>query len=143
MSGSVLRPEDLRKIAEDREMAKVREALDRKRKEEEEAQHLRDAFMNGDLRPDVTEMLNTAVRRAAEQDQHEIMVMSFPSAWCTDHGRAINNGDADWPGSLQGRAKKGHEFYEEHLKPLGYKARAQILNYRDGIPGDVGLFLGW
>ena len=143
MTSTVLRPEDLRKIAEDKEMAKVRETLERKKKEEEEDQHLRQSFMQEDIRPNVMELLNAAVRRAAEQNQNEIMVMSFPSAWCSDHGRAINNAAPDWPGSLQGRARKGIEFYEQHLKPLGYKVRAQILNYPDGMPGDVGLFLSW
>ena len=36
MSVPVLRPEDLRKISDDIEMAKVHEALSRKQKEEEE-----------------------------------------------------------------------------------------------------------
>jgi len=143
MSSTVLRPEDLRKIAGDKETAKVRESLDLKKKEEEEAQHLRQAFLEADIRPNVMELLNAAVRRAAEQDLSEIMVMSFPSAWCSDRGRAINNGAPDWPGSLEGRAKKALEFYEKNLKPLGYKASARILNYPDGMPGDVGLFLAW
>ena len=143
MSSSVLRPEDLRKITEGKETAKVREALDRKKKEDEEDQHLRQAFMEADVRPNVMELVNTSVRRAAEQDLSEIMVMSFPAAWCSDRGRAINNGAPDWPSSLEGRAKKALEFYEQNLKPLGYKARAQILNYPDGMPGDVGLFLAW
>ena len=143
MSSTVLRPEDLRKIAGDKETAKVRESLDLKKKEEEEAQHLRQAFLEADIRPNVMELLNAAVRRAAEQDLSEIMVMSFPSAWCGDRGRAINNGAPDSPGSLEGRAKKALEFYEKNLKPLGYKANARILNYPDGVPGDVGLFLAW
>ena len=50
MSANVLRPEDLRKITEDKEMAKVRESLAHKKKEDEEQQHLREAFMAGDMR---------------------------------------------------------------------------------------------
>jgi hypothetical protein len=143
VSVPVLRPEDLRKISDDIEMAKVRETLSRKQKEEEEHDKLRQAFMQEDIPPNVTELVNASVRRVAEQNRNELMVMSFPSEWCSDLGRAINNGDPDWPNSLQGRAKKALEFYETDLKPLGYKARAQILNYPDGMPGDVGLFLSW
>ena len=36
-----------------------------------------------------------------------------------------------------------YDFYERHLKALGYKIRVQILNYSDGMPGDVGFFLRW
>lgn len=143
MSGTVLRPEDLHKISEEVEVAKVREALARRRKEEEEKHHLREAFMAEELPPNAMELLNTMVRRAAEQNRNELMVMGFPSDYCTDRGRRINNGDPDWPQSLQGRAKRAYDFYERHLKALGYKIRVQILNYSDGMPGDVGFFLRW
>ena len=143
MSGTVLRPEDLHKINEEAEMAKVREALARRRKEEEEKHHLRDAFMADELPPNAVELLNTMVRRAAEQNRSEILVMTFPAGWCTDKGRRINNGDPDWPDSLEGRAKRAYQFYEEHLKDLGYKVRAEILTYPDGNLGEVGFFLRW
>ena len=65
MSANVLRPEDLHKITEDKEMAKVRESLAHKTKEDEEQQHLREAVMAGDVRPTVMALLNAAVRRAS------------------------------------------------------------------------------
>ena len=143
MGSAPVRPEDLHKIAEDAEIAKLREAMARVRKADEEAHNLREAFMAEDVRPNAMELLNTAVRRAAEQNRNELMVMSFPSDFCLDGGRAINNAQPDWPQSLQGRAKRAYEFYEQHLKALGYKVRAQILNYPGGVPGDVGLYLRW
>ena len=143
MSGTVLRPEDLHRITDEIEVAKLREALSRTRKDEEEKDHLREAFMAEELPPNAMELLNTMVRRAAEQNRNELMVMSFPSDYCTDRGRRINNGDPDWPQSLQGRAKRAYDFYERHLKALGYEIRVQILNYSDGMPGDVGFFLRW
>jgi hypothetical protein len=143
MSSGPLRPEDLHKIAEDVEMAKLREAMARTRKAEEEAHDLRQAFMTTELRPNVLELLNTAVRRTAEQNRSELMVMSFPSDFCTDGGRRINNVEADWPESLQGHARRAYDFYEQHLRALGYKVYAQILDYPDGMPGKVGLFLKW
>lgn len=69
--------------------------------------------------------------------------MRFPSAYCTDRGRAINNFEPDWPQTLTGFAKKAHAFYEKELAPLGYKVRAQIMDYPDGMLGDVGIFLRW
>jgi hypothetical protein len=143
MSGGPLRPEDLHKIAEDVEMAKLREAMAHTRKADEEANELRQAFINAELRPNVMELLNTAVRRAAEQNKNELMVMSFPADYCTDKGRRINNADADWPESLQGRAKRGYDFYQQNLKALGYKLYARVLDYPGGMPGTVGFFLKW
>jgi hypothetical protein len=143
MSDAVLRPEDLHRITEEAEMAKLREALARRREEEDEGHHLREAFMAEELPPNAAELLNTMVRRAAEQDRNELMVMSFPAGYCTDGGRRINNDDPDWPQSLQGRAKRAYDFYERHLKALGYKVRARILSYPGGMPGDVGFFLRW
>ena len=34
-------------------------------------------------------------------------------------------------------------YWEANLKPLGYTARARIVDYPGGKPGDVGLFLAW
>jgi hypothetical protein len=143
MSGGPLRPEDLHKIAEDVEMAKLREAMASTRKVEEEANELRQAFIDAELRPNVMDLLNTAVRRTAEQNKNELMVMSFPADYCTDKGRRINNADADWPESLQGRAKRGYDFYQQNLKALGYKLYARVLDYPGGMPGTVGFFLKW
>jgi hypothetical protein len=143
MSGGPLRPEDLHKIAEDVEMAKLREAMAHTRKADEEANELRQAFIDAELRPNVMELLNTAVRRTAEQNKNELMVMSFPADYCTDKGRRINNADADWPESLQGRAKRGYDFYQQNLKALGYKLYARVLDYPGGMPGTVGFFLKW
>jgi hypothetical protein len=143
MSSEPLRPDNLRKIAEDAEMAKLRETLAKSKKTEEHEQGLRDAFMGADVRSDAMDRLNAAVRHAAEQNRNELLVMTFPADWCLDKGRRINNGDPDWPASLQGRAKRAHEFYERHLKDLGYRVRAEILNYPDGNLGDVGFYLRW
>jgi hypothetical protein len=143
MNNAPLRPEDLHKIAEDVEMAKLREAMAHTRKADEEANELRQAFINAELRPNVMELLNTAVRRTAEQNKNELMVMSFPADYCTDKGRRINNADADWPESLQGRAKRGYDFYQQNLKALGYKLYARVLDYPGGMPGTVGFFLKW
>ena len=83
------------------------------------------------------------VRRAAEEGKSEVMAFRFPSEWCTDKGRAINNFEPHWPETLTGFAKRGYEYYEQELRPAGYKARAQVLDFPSGVPGDVGIFLSW
>jgi hypothetical protein len=62
---------------------------------------------------------------------------------CTDRGRRINNFEPDWPQTLEGRPKAGYEFWHDHLRPLGFGLKAEILEYPGGIPGDVGFFITW
>ena len=74
MSNAPLRLEELRKIAEEAEMAKLREALARKKKTEEHEYQLREAFFtSGDPPPDVIDRLNVSVRHAAEQNRNELI----------------------------------------------------------------------
>src|SRR5262249_40738013 len=134
---------ELTGITQNVQQAKVQEQFDRVKKEQEEQRSLHEAFMTRDLHPEVMQRINAAVKRAAEQGLHEIQVMTFPSSYCNDHGRRINNGEPDWADSLEGFAKRAHEFFLKELKPLGFKSRAQILSYPDGKLGDVGFFLSW
>ena len=143
MAEKLLTPGDLKGIAEKVHMAKVQEQFDRVRKEQEEQRAIHEAFMSRDVHPQVMDRLNAAIKRAAEQGLHEVQVLTFPASFCNDQGRRINNAEPDWPASLEGFARKAHEFFEAELKPLGFRARAQILNYPDGRLGDVGFFLIW
>lgn len=138
-----LTPQQLRKRAEDKAMAEAKKAFEAMHKAEEQKRELREAFMSRDVRPDVMERLMAAMTHAAEDGKSELMVLRFPSGYLADAGRAINNFDPDWPKSLEGFAKRAYDLYEEHLKPHGYKLRVQILDYPDGKPGDVGMFLSW
>ena len=45
--------------------------------------------------------------------------------------------------SLDGFAKKAHEFYEKELRPLGFKLHAQVLDYPGGMPGNIAMILKW
>jgi hypothetical protein len=139
----LLRPQDLKKIADDAEMATIQAHLSSQKKAEDEQAQLREAFMTREIHPQVGERLNAAVKRAAESGRHEIQIFTFPASFCNDQGRRINNMEADWPASLEGFARKAYDYFEEKLKPLGYRMRVQILNYPGGMPGEVGVFLGW
>ena len=140
---NLVTPTELKQLAEEIEARKAREAVERMRKADEDERHLREAFMEQELRSDVADRLSASVRRAAEHGQHEIVVLKFPAAWTNDHGRRINNAEADWPASLEGFAKRAYGYYDRELRQLGYKVRAQVLNYADGVPGEVGLYLTW
>jgi cyclopropane fatty-acyl-phospholipid synthase-like methyltransferase len=143
MTGNLITPEQLRQIAEEKEMAQLREVLDKKRKADDERQQLRDAFMSRQIHPEVFERMSRVVKSAAERGEREVLALHFSSEYCPDRGRAINNFEPDWPKSLTGFAKRAYQFWERELQPQGYKLRAQIMDFPGGMPGDVGMFLGW
>jgi hypothetical protein len=140
---SILKPDDLKKISDDADMAKAKEYTAREKKKAEEEEHLREAFMGRDIHPEVDQRVSAAVKRAAEQGLRELQVIVFPATYTNDGGRRINNFEDDWPTSLQGFAKLAHSYYEQQLKPLGYKLNVRILDYPGGMPGNIGMFLKW
>jgi len=142
MSG-LLRPDDLKTIASDAEIAKMEEERREKQKKEELQSEMRKAFEARDLHPEVIERINNAVRNAAKQGRHQLEVITFPAKFCSDGGRRINIADPEWPSTLEGFAKKAYEFYQKELRPLGFKLNAEIISFPGGMPGEVGLFLRW
>jgi len=91
----------------------------------------------------LAENLRHKVRLAAERNESEIMLMRFPHELCTDKGRALNNGEEGWPETLTGRPRQAYEIWRDHLKDAHYKLKAMIIDWPNGMPGDVGMFLSW
>jgi len=87
--------------------------------------------------------LAVIIQRAVSNGQTEVQVYRFPNQLCTDHGRAINQQEAGWEKTLTGLPKEMYEFWNRQLRPLGYKLRFQIIDWPDGLPGDVGITLKW
>ena len=83
------------------------------------------------------------VRRAVESGLTEVPIYRFPNELCTDHGRAINQSEPGWENTLTGEAKELHKLWYDHLRPRGYKIRVQIVDWPDGLPGDIGVTLSW
>jgi hypothetical protein len=83
------------------------------------------------------------LRTAAKNGNKEALVMRFPNALCTDKGRALNNFEKDWPSTLIGRPLQAFEFWRDHLQAQGYGLKAMIVDWPEGLPGDVGFFLTW
>jgi len=73
----------------------------------------------------------------------EVFVGRFPNKLCTDRGRAINQMEHGWETTLTGLRKELFEFWKKYLQPRGYKIKFQIVDYPDGIPGDIGITLAW
>ncbi|MBX6370028.1 MAG: hypothetical protein IRZ04_18760 [Rhodospirillales bacterium] len=142
MTGA-LTPQELRRRAEEKAMVEAKKAFDAMQKAEDQRRELHELFMSREVRPDGMERLMAAVSRAAEDGKSELMVIRFPSTYLSDGGRAVNNFEPSWPKTLEGFARRAFEFYDQHLRQHGYKLRAQVLEFPDGKPGDVGLFLCW
>lgn len=83
------------------------------------------------------------LKSAAVRGDKEVLVMRFPNALCTDKGRALNNLEKDWPSALVGRPLQAFEFWRDHLQPQGYGLKAIIVDWPQGLPGDIGFFLTW
>jgi CBS domain-containing protein len=96
--------------------------------------HVRDENWNA--------MLHHA-REAAERGDKEYLLLRFPGDLCVDGGRAINSALPGWPNSLRGEAAEIYLRWERDLKPRGFHLVARVLDYPGGMPGDIGLFLGW
>src|SRR5688572_6261157 len=140
---AALTPQELRQRAEKKAMEEARKAAEASRKTEDHQRELREVFMSREVQPNGMARLMDAVTHAAENGKSELMVLRFPSSYLSDGGRAINNFEPTWPTTLDGFAKRAFDFYDQNLREQGYRLRAQILEYPDGKPGDVGLFLSW
>jgi hypothetical protein len=139
----LLRPQDLKQISADAEIAKMDAERQDKQVKEKLQQDLRAAFAAREIHPDVINRVNNAVRIAAQRGHHQLEVVTFPCSFCSDGGRRINIADPDWPSTLEGFAKKAYDFFQKELRPLGFKLHAEIISFPGGMPGEVGLFLKW
>jgi hypothetical protein len=135
--------EELRAKMTQKQMEEAEKTLKLKRKHEEELKEFETHFMTSKISEGERQQIREKVYRLAEQGQSELMVLSFPSEFCSDGGRAINNKEPEWPKSLTGRAKHAFELWEENAKPLGFKLEARVMNYPKGIIGEIGLFVLW
>lgn len=82
-------------------------------------------------------------RIAAERGETEFLLLRFPCQLCSDGGRAINAPDPDWPTTLRGEAAEIYLRWERDLRPRGFHLTARVVDFPDGIPGDIGLYLVW
>jgi CBS domain-containing protein len=114
-----------RRAAADERSAKVRELIE---------EHVRD---------DNWKALLHQARAVAQAGGREFALLRFPSESCSDGGRAINAALPDWPQTLRGEAAEMYARWDSELKPRGFHLKARILDFPRGMPGDVGLFLGW
>jgi hypothetical protein len=83
------------------------------------------------------------INRAVRNGLTEVQVGRFPNALCTDSGRAINQAEPGWETTLTGLPKELYQFWKQYLQPRGYRIKFQIIDWPNGMPGDVGITLSW
>lgn len=145
---SFMSADDLNAYMAELEMAKASKMLSAMDKAEEARQKLvrtlqEEIEVTAEKIAEIKQSLAVKTRAAAGRGEREVMVMRFPSALCSDKGRALNNSEPDWPTTLTGRPRQAYEFWKEHLKPANYRLRAMIIDWPGGLPGDVAFFLAW
>jgi hypothetical protein len=128
------------------EAEKAREAARQKEKADAEKKALLDRLANPPPISDheALERAAAIINRAVNNGLTEVEVLRFPNALCTDRGRAINNNlEPGWEHTLTGLPKEMYQFFDRHMRPLGYKARVQVVDFSGGVPGDIGFSLKW
>jgi len=83
------------------------------------------------------------VNRAVNNGLTEVEVGRFPNTLFTDRGRAINQQEAGWEGTLTGLPKELFDFWKKYMQPRGYRIKYQIVDWPEGKPGDIGISLAW
>ncbi|WP_205927450.1 hypothetical protein [Rhizobium sp. P32RR-XVIII] len=135
--------EELRKRALELQLKEMERDEKIKTREAKKHAEFVDDFFRKHIDETERAVIKRLVMKAATDGKYEALIYSFPSSFCSDSGRAINNNLPGWQQTLQGKAKELHELFEEIAKPQGYGLKAAIINFPDGMPGDVGLFLTW
>jgi hypothetical protein len=128
------------------EAEKARDALRQKKKADADKKALIDQLSkpSGISEEEALKRAAAIIERAIKNGLTEVEVFRFPNALCTDHGRAINNDlESGWENTLMGVPKEMYRFWDEHLRPLGYKARFQVVDFSGGVPGDIAITLKW
>jgi uncharacterized protein (DUF1778 family) len=88
-------------------------------------------------------LASTIIQRAVRNGLTEVQVYRFPNSLCTDRGRAINQREPGWERTLQGVPAEILRLWSDYLKPRGYRIEYQVVDFPEGIPGDIGITLAW
>jgi hypothetical protein len=136
---------DCRKKIAAVEAEKASEALRKQAAADAEKKALLERFEKPSGVTDEERMKKAAaiIKRAVDNGLTEVLVARFPNQIFTDRGRAINQQESGWESTLTGLPKELFEFWQQHLKPRGYKLKFQIVDFPGGVPGDVGMTLSW
>jgi hypothetical protein len=134
----------MKKIAE-AEAEKAAQEVRRRTAADEEKEALLKQLSNpsGLSDEEAIQRANAIISRAVNNGLTEVQVARFPNSLCTDGGRAINQQEPGWEQTLTGVPREIYVLWSKYFRERGYKLRAQIVDFPNGFPGDVGLTLIW
>ena len=98
---------------------------------------------SGKSEEEKVQLASTIIQRAVRNGLTEVQVYRFPNTLCADGGRAINQREPGWENTLTGIPKEIFQLWADYLKPRGYRIGYQIIDYPDGVPGDIAITIAW
>lgn len=121
LPGQVLNVKELKKIADEKENANFKKYLhvDARRKKKKVGRDRISWSRISGLMVSIASICGSVGRPS--KGSRRSRSMAFPSQYCTDHGRAINNFEEGWGDTLTGMARRVYDAYETHLKARGYQ----------------------
>ncbi len=133
----------LRRQMIDRELDRARRLREGEAARIRAREDMLDHFMHDCLTKSDLREAKLRIAAAADAGRFEAMVLRFPSDFCSDGGRAVNNDLPGWMATLPGKARGAAKLWERIGRPNGYRLRAMVLDFPGGLPGDIGLFVSW
>jgi CBS domain-containing protein len=134
---------DFRGLVADHEHKKVADSREHRRVAADQRRDRVAELIDRHISDEDWQALLHRARQSAEQGEKEFMLLRFPSQLCSDGGRAINISETGWRETLRGEAGELYLRWERDLRPHGFPLVARLLDFPDGMPGDIGLFLLW
>jgi hypothetical protein len=134
---------DFRRLAADFESTEARRREDLRHSAGDERQHRAEELIGKHISDGSWRHLVHEARTSAEQGLKEFLLLRFPSQLCSDGGRAVNVPDPGWPTTLRGEAAEIYLRWSHDLQPQGFHLAARVVDFPDGMPGDIGMFLVW
>jgi CBS domain-containing protein len=134
---------DFRQLAADFESTEADRREDLRHSAAKERQHRAALLIGKHISDGSWRHLVHEARTAAEQGLKEFLLLRFPSQVCSDGGRAVNVPDPEWPATLRGEAAEIYSRWSHDLQPQGFHLSARVVEFPDGMPGDIGMFLVW
>ncbi|HEY0183238.1 MAG TPA: CBS domain-containing protein [Rhodopila sp.] len=138
-----LTADDFRELEADFHSGEVRHKDEARRAAAEQRKQRAKDLIDAHVFDDAWRSMLHHAETAAENGEKQYLLLRFPNQLCLDGGRAINVAEADWPGTLRGEAAEIYLRWERDLKHTGFSLTAEVLEFPDGKPGDIGLFLVW
>lgn len=140
---AVISAKDFRSAVDGYKQHAALERAEAKRLQAEQHAHDVEIVLGTHLTEDWWRHMLLGARRAAENGETEYQALQIPREACSDGGRMINMAETGWPSTLRGEAAELWLRWSKELQPRGFRLAARTIDYPDGLPGDIGLFLVW